>query len=477
MTLDRVRLFLSVPESFFLAQYAGMKNRIQNHHRASTAALSNSNIPETPHVGPRRDNSFQTTNVEDKGHEMDRLREKERRASQFAHSVKIKLETTTRRLEKADADLVASKHWAQQMEARLHNAERHAEETIAQLSRELRRCQSELGMKAALLDTRSAELRNAQAYLTLLDDVTDTEVLQLVNGINSRIFQVAANIAGAFQQRYRNQKDVQASKEAVTRLQAFLDSNLLLALNTVHHADDPLVVQTALQAILASCAGWLCATWNDHDDCPLQYIYQAIRETGPYAQTMGPKFLLMNLWSEPQSIAGRWRALSRTYVKTFLTDDKDRQRFETDRVLDCFTDILLISGVGVQQHDLRMEIEHEYADRLREVIHTSHEVQRITGERVISRDLLTVVVKPNESFNPSRMVDEWADPKRARHGHKPRPVVCTTQLGLVREERRTAERAGGEMGIVEVFLLKPKVVLRSLLEELSIEQHRGPCKT
>ncbi|PIL25742.1 hypothetical protein GSI_11492 [Ganoderma sinense ZZ0214-1] len=418
--------------------------------------------------GPRKDSWVQTNNVEDKGHEVHRLRERERQALKSAHSIKIKLDTTTRRLEKAQADLVASNQRAKQMETQLHDAERRAKETVAHLSRELLQCQSKLEKKAALLDTRSAELRDAQAYLALSDDVTDTEVLQLVNGINSRIYQVAANIADAFQPRYGEQQDVQVMEEAVARLQAFLDGNLLLALNTIHHADDHLVLQIALQAIIVSCAGWLCNTWNDAG-CPLRDIYQAIRGIGAYALAIWSKFLLTSIdeWPEPQSIAGRWRALSRTYVKTLLTDDEDPQLIATNDLLDCITEILLANGISAPRDDLRMEIERGYADRLREVIHTSHEVQCITGERVISRDLSIVTVDPKEQFDSSRMVDEWADPKRARRGVECHPVLCTTQLGLAREERKTTERTGGEVGFAEVLLLKPTVVLQSLLEELS----------
>ncbi|KAM5545533.1 hypothetical protein V8D89_000571 [Ganoderma adspersum] len=467
MTLDEVLPFLS---SFLdLDMWLGMKNRIQDHLGIS---LPLSNIPEALHAGSRKDNSVQTDDeietlslqaaLEDKEHEVERLRKKIHRDSQHVHSIKIKLETTTRRLEKAEADRIASNQRAQQMETRLYDAERRTNKTIAQLTRELHQCQSELEVKAALLDTRSAELRDAQAYLTMLDDVTDAEVLQLVNGINSRIFQVAANIAGAFQPRYGEQKDVQVAAEAATRLGCFLDDGLLLALNAIHHADDTLIMQTALQAGMVSCTRWLCATWDfqtSDTSCLLQHIYQSIRR------------------AEPQSIAGRWRALSRTYVKTFLADAAHRERIAADRLLDSITDVLLAGGISVPRQDLRMEIERGYVDRLREVIHASHEFQHITGECVISRDLLVVTANPEEPFDPSRMVDEWAGPKRARRSDDPHPVVCTTQLGLVREERKTPEGMGGEVGITEVVLLKPKVVLTSLLEELWNEQDRGPCKT
>ena len=46
-----------------------------------------------------------------------------------------------------------------------------------------------------LLSVRTAELRTAQAILTKVDDVTDAEVLAILNNVNSLIFQTSAAIA------------------------------------------------------------------------------------------------------------------------------------------------------------------------------------------------------------------------------------------------------------------------------------------
>ncbi len=150
----------------------------------------------------------------------------------------------------------------------------------------------------------------------------------------------------------------------------------------------------------------------------------------------------------------------------FLADERERQQTASDTLLRHITDILLVSGIAVAPQDLRTEVERSHADGLREVVRQSLEFQRITGEGIISRDLLIVATNLGEPFDPSRMVDEWADPKGFDH----HPVLCTTQLGLVREERKATGSGDGEEGIVTVILLKPKVVLTSLLEELWNEQ-------
>lgn len=168
--------------------------------------------------------------------------------------------------------------------------------------------------------------------------------------------------------------------------------------------------------------------------------------------------------------------MSRKYLKTSLADDTDRQHATIQDLLDCTTDILLASGIGTPRHDLRNEVKLSYADTLREVVRQALEFQRITGERIISRDLI-VTVAPEGPFDPSCMVDAWLEPKSASDPIDSHPVLCTTLLGLVREERKAGEGEGDKEGIAAVVLLKPKVVLTSLLDELRNEQVRVTSET
>ena len=189
-------------------------------------------------------------------------------------------------MKESEGDRIALRQRVQQTETRLSKAEdrvKALEGTIGQLSRELLQSQYGLEQTTALLDTRSAELNDAQAYLSKLDDIADSDVLQLVSGINSRIFQATSNIANAFQPRYDEQKGEQVSEEAAARLRGLLSDDVLLALRSLHHTDDPLVVQIALQAATASHSKWLCTTWDFQiGPCLLQHIYRSVRESGAY---------------------------------------------------------------------------------------------------------------------------------------------------------------------------------------------------
>ncbi len=149
--------------------------------------------------------------------------------------------------------------------------------------------------------------------------------------------------------------------------------------------------------------------------------------------------------------------------------DVDRERHSSNRLVDYIADILLICGIALTPQDLHMEVASSYDDALREIVHLSLEFQRITGEVIISRDLLVLTTRPGTPFDPSPMVDEWANPRKSRHAVDLHPVLCTIQLGVVREEGKAIEGAGRGDRIAPVVLLKPKVVLTSFLEDLRSE--------
>ena len=169
-----------------------------------------------------------------------------------------------------------------QMEVRTSRSEAHA----AELERALAVAQDERRKTAALLETKGAELREAHAYLNKLDDTTDSEVLALVEKLNSTIFQTAAVIADGFQTRYQSHEGVSSLAEQVcARLErsGLLNVDLGTALRFADHSEDSVLVQTTIQAVLASYARWLCATWDfrlGEGASLLHSVYVAIRETG-----------------------------------------------------------------------------------------------------------------------------------------------------------------------------------------------------
>lgn len=120
-----------------------------------------------------------------------------------------------------------------------------------------------------------------------------------------------------------------------------------------------------------------------------------------------------------------------------------------------------------------------FSEALHEISRLALDFQRVTGESIVSRDLFAVVARNGAIFDPNRMTDEWADPRRSKRSVDTRPlaVLCTTQLGLIREEivRSKAAVEGGDeqWEVTSTVLIKPRVVLTTMLEELQNEQVRA----
>ncbi|TFK78528.1 hypothetical protein K466DRAFT_560463 [Polyporus arcularius HHB13444] len=333
----------------------------------------------------------------------------------------------------------------QQLRARLSEAESNAKRSAATLS-ELQRANAHLEKErriiAAMLETRTSELKEAQAFLTKADDVPDSEVLRAVDALNSKIFQTAASIAEASQFRYGSE-DVDAAEHAARKLErdGWLGAHVLSALRSIDHTNDSVLVQTALQASMTMYVRWLAMSWD----------------LGYY----DPEGLLHKLYSEvrrrvPQSVAGRWRAICRESAKVIAGVGNAEQERHAKKLARLAADVLVACRVPGPYEAVYSAVRKVFASPLREIAERTLDFQQISGEIILSCDLIAVVVVPETVFDPTTMDDEWGNPKTSPSAGQ---VLCTTQLGLTREEKKAE-------GIQTTLLRKPKVVLRSMLEQL-----------
>ena len=170
--------------------------------------------------------------------------------------------------------------------AKLKETLHRYEKEIAELKGNVEILRGERDAARALLETKSAELRDAHTYLSKVDDVSDNEVLDIVAQINSRIFQTAAGIADLFRGRYESRWAAGAVASVGTPLlqSGLVGHDLYAALLSCDHCDDTIVVQMALQTVMVSYMKWLCTTWDFQvgSSCALQQIHDKIKESGTY---------------------------------------------------------------------------------------------------------------------------------------------------------------------------------------------------
>ncbi|KAH9940115.1 uncharacterized protein BXZ73DRAFT_75725 [Epithele typhae] len=362
--------------------------------------------------------------------ESERLAEEKK---QLKHEAEETRSATQAKLETARQNIRGAQGVASRAEARSN-----------ELQRELTAVREELRQTAALLETRSVELRAAQVFLTRADDIADSEVVRMVTNLNSCVFQIAAVAADAFQSRCRV-GDSKEDEDACAKLVSAggIGRNVVDALARVDHTIDNTLVQVALQGIMTAYAHQLCSRWGCADEKNLMELYASIKA------------------QEPQSVAGRWRSLFRTHVRQL----REREGGESGKAVAGFVEalvtVLRVCGVADDTNVLYLELQRAHADALQTVVSLVFEFRRAAGEAIVSHDFSVVSVGAQETYDEARMEDEWEGPKKRRQKGEveaARPVCCTTGLGLLREGN------GSEGG--RVLLVKPKVILSSIVDKL-----------
>ncbi|KAI0643475.1 hypothetical protein C8Q79DRAFT_887102, partial [Trametes meyenii] len=275
----------------------------------------------------------------------------------------------------------------------------------------------------ASLSAKTVELKDAQAYQSMVDDIPDDDVVRDVRLVNSFMSQIALNIADDFETSCDAQQHQDVANEALARLQntTAVHQELERMLRRHDPNYDTMLAQTALQVAMVGFFHRLASPWSTW--------------TGERTPLLREIYAGMCSHVESQSVLGKWRTMTFTHLLRSGGNDRasDTSRGVSE-LLDLLRDVLLACRVGVTQEEARNRIQQQYEQELKDMVVRALELRRVTGERVVSRDL-HVILAPSPRFDPGNMEDEWASPKdRGGLTAAGQAVFCTTGLGLVKEE-------------------------------------------
>ncbi|KAG6901752.1 hypothetical protein C0995_008317 [Termitomyces sp. Mi166 len=326
---------------------------------------------------------------------------------------------------------------------------------LGQRNQELRRHEEEMqqhkrehALTVDLLETRTQELKGAEAFLTKADALSDADVIALVNALNSEMYQMAAMVAEAFDYKARVE-EVESSVEEVDGLTEVhasvidaIGAKMVEMLKSSDHREDPTIIQIAFQAAMAAYSNWIVRSWNLEEqeaDIGFNKVYKEIRN------------------AEEQAISGRWRALTRKYLPN--TDEHELSYLFIDAIIN----ILLVANAVLSHDELLKTIETRFAERIAIIVRGAQKLRKAIGEEVTSCDLEVIFINHDSDtpFSRTQMDDAFAG--NFENGKdEPEPVLCTMELGLQKFERRP----GKEVIWEDTILLRPKIALRSGIEEM-----------
>ncbi|CDO71987.1 hypothetical protein BN946_scf184943.g21 [Trametes cinnabarina] len=278
----------------------------------------------------------------------------------------------------------------------------------------------------------------------------DEVILHMVRTLNLEISEVATQVTNSFHVGEAPEPDRFAL--AFERACEAMGPVMAELLETIQHQDDPILIDIALKADVVGFAAEIVSAWD------FQHQSKSVF-TGVYKQM---------LRLEPHIVAGQWRSYAQKYSKQRLYNGRDLATGFAHQLAERIADLLTVAGAVITTE----AIYTTYATHLETIVRTSLELQRIIGEDVISCDYEVLMVHFDEVFDAEQMDDIYGGEvaMTGPPGMVPR-VLSTADLGL----RRVEKLAGSTEGdMVVTMLLKPKVVLDTIVYELGLVDDEEP---
>ncbi|KAI0833444.1 hypothetical protein BC628DRAFT_1406476 [Trametes gibbosa] len=341
-----------------------------------------------------------------------------------------------------------------------------------------------LGPSMTLEAEHYARARSMDIFLTKTDGWSGAQIIQAVDDLNAEInhFAAAATDSCTFSTRSKAKASLIITPE-MENCTPWLGPALSRILALRDHAQDPILVQLALQASLAICCArslsLFCVGFPSKLDALLTRILA-------HMQT-----------SEPQATSARWRALTHRSIRMLYPG------LEEYAVTELVTTMLrwsaavfaLCGSSGGLASDTSLRAQ------LRRIAEAVYKLARVTREDILSTTFEVLVVDGGLPFEPGRMLNKMREGEADEvalvgdfngglnghglghasltnghgHGHhyKAHPednerVLCTTELGLrcvTRRDSRSSVVEGVEGDAFESrMLLLPKVLLDSAMD-------------
>ncbi|KZT05478.1 uncharacterized protein LAESUDRAFT_727125 [Laetiporus sulphureus 93-53] len=289
-----------------------------------------------------------------------------------------------------------------------------------------------------LLETRRMEADAGFAYSNTADACSEQDIVRLVKSLNSEVFQVVKGLVDSFAAGSPESSSQLAEERAVRRV-----GSSMVEILRGSPRDDTIILEIALQQTIVLILQGIISAWD-----PLTL------DKKPFDEIFNRMIRLEN-----QSVAGRWRALTRKYLQPTSSEENHWAANYIQRLTKYVTSILIVAGGDGH-------VPGHVEESLGVLVRMAIQLRSMIGERTVGSNYSIILVKSNVTFAPAVMEDGFADKiKPAQAGE---PVLCPYELGLKRMEKDADTK-----GVHEVILVKPKVILASFISELQLNSGEG----
>jgi len=333
----------------------------------------------------------------------------------------------------------------------------------------------------AVMDAEQiARTRSMDVFMTKTDNWSGAQVIQAVEDLNAEINQFAASATEtcAFAKRLKARSPPPTSDTGPLQDEEsapWLGAAFAHALSSRDHTQDPILVQLALQASIATCCArslsLFCVGFPSKLDALLSRVLTHMQS------------------SEPQATSARWRALTHRSIRMLYPGLEEYAITElVATMLKWSSTVFALAGSSPTTEPSPALVP---STQLRRIAEAVYRLARVTREEILSTSFEVVLVESGETFDEGSMSNKMrdyeefiADDAASVHsyssgksggaragGPNTGKVLCTTELGLrcmTRKSKRasTASEDNTEEPFENRILLLPKVVLNSALEAI-----------
>lgn len=290
----------------------------------------------------------------------------------------------------------------------------------------------------------------ARRFLDRSDSLSEADVAEQLARLTEEVGQLSANVAESSPFGSIGHADRLKPSQVAQRVEKLRGYDVLHAFERCRENADgsmyTISLQIALQVGLNSRLAEIIGAW----------------QFGPATSRDWEAVYAKVSLTEDVTVARRWRTITRRSLR-LPQQDRLRAREDISRTL---SEVLAgVKSVADGETYFTEAVLQSCGERLRLLADLAMDLNEGVGFGVSSEDLEVYVLPSGQQFDEQSMSDYWSTPgsRRGKGSEQGQDYVAgTCSLGLRRKPSKDVG-GGGDAGLI---LLKPKVVLRSTLEEL-----------
>ena len=290
-------------------------------------------------------------------------------------------------------------------------------------------------IRLAVLERQSQPLV-MQQFFAVADTHANKIITRMLQQLNANVQLIAKNMAECMIEDFEPQAMTMSEEQisAAQRVSEYIGQTLTGYLGRNERNSVALHLPIAFQAYLVCLLRRIMSSWTTEKrtNDVINEIYERLQRSGESCDSNGINFSAHSrkIETETQTIAGRWRSLTRTYI---VSTPRGNLNPVVLAAVEGLSDIAVVAGCATSVAGARPTVLSKFEDRISFIVSTAGTLSKMIGE-IISADFNVLTVDPVEKFEQT-MMEEDKGQGNPRGTSMTQRVLSSTHLGLTKRIR------------------------------------------